>query len=469
MKPRKKGEMYSSVIKYILMAFFSFIVLVAGFKGVSFIRDRACNAELAKFEIELSGIDKELRFGAKELKEFRIPCKTTQIYFFDLSKKINPEDFKDIPLMKNALATGSGKNVFIVDRGKVKKSFYAGNIETIYPYYLCLKPKFDKISFFAEGKGQSALLTGACGQSDCTVIPINITEEEAQRIIAEAVYSQLGCEKCEYDNNLKKIRSTKEKVELFRRFIVCNGITKVEIIIKPQKGAEIKNFRYYEYIPKECVDDLSSYLQETGLEDKVIVQKNDPLIVWHFDEIEKETLLSYELAIELSESCRRIIEGLGVMQTIQGAALELSQSTSAPQLPAATAPTSSSLSCTPNAKKDCVGDSIYWFDSCGKRSSLYFDCKSKKGPFGGKVGGRDDCHQGKCCFRIPLGFRTTSVGCKDPGDRCQSSCPPGQRRCSGSGFEVCGEDDDDGCFKWRKFTNCPSGCDSSTNECRMES
>ena len=382
MKPRKKGGMYSSVIKYILMAFFSFIVLVAGFKGVSFIRDRACNAELAKFEIGLSGIDKELRFGAKELKEFRIPCKTTQIYFFDLSKKINPEDFKDIPLMKNALATGSGKNVFIVDRGKVKKSFYAGNIETIYPYYLCLKPKFDKISFFAEGKGQSALLTGACGQPDCTVIPINITEEEAQRIIAEAVYSQLGCEKCEYDNNLKKIRSTKEKVELFRRFIVCNGITQVEIIIKPQKGAEIKNFRYYEYIPKECVDDLSSYLQETGLEDNVIVQKNDPLIVWHFDEIEKETLLSYELAIELSESCRRIIEGLGVMQAIQDAVPPPGAQNQQPTQPPAITPTPSptpspSPGCTTPPSIVChAGHQVKYYSPCENRDELRFDCRN---------------------------------------------------------------------------------------------
>lgn len=319
MKPGKKGEMYSSVIKYILMAFFSLVVLVAGFKGITFIRDMACNAELANFEIELSGIDKELRFGVKELKDFRIPCKTGQIYFFDLGKKINPDDFNSLPLIKNAIATNSSKNVFIVDRGKVKKSFYAGNMEAIYPYYLCLKPKFDRISFFAEGRENSAFLTAACGQPDCTLIPINITESEAQRIIQEAVYSQFGCDKCKYDYALENIKSTKEKVELFRRFIVCNGITKVEIVIRPKKGAEVTNFRYYEYIPKECVDDLSSYLQELELEDNVIVQKNDPLIVWHFDEIEDETVLSYELSKEFGELCRRIIEGLGVVKEIQGA------------------------------------------------------------------------------------------------------------------------------------------------------
>ncbi|MBI2655949.1 hypothetical protein HYX06_06020 [Candidatus Woesearchaeota archaeon] len=319
MRQEKKGEIYSSVIKYILMAFFSLVVLVAGFKGVTFIRDRACNAELANFEIELSGIDKELRFGAKEQKDFRIPCKTSQIYFFDLGKKINPNDFNSLPLIKNAIATNSSKNVFIVDRGKVKKSFYAGNIEAIYPYYMCLKPKFDRVSFFAEGKGQSALLTGACGQPDCTLIPINITETEAQRIIQEAVYSQLGCDKCKYDYALENIKSTKQKVELFRRFIICNGITKVEIMIRPEKGAKVENFRYYEYIPKECIDDLSSYIRELELEDNVIVQENDPLIVWHFDEIEEETVLSYELAKEFGESCKKIIEGLGVMQTIQGA------------------------------------------------------------------------------------------------------------------------------------------------------
>lgn len=546
MNREKKGEIYSSVIKYILMAFFSLIILVAGLKGVGFIRDRACNAELANLEIELSGIDKDIRFGAKELKDFRIPCRTGQIYFFDLGKKINPGDFNNLPLIKNALATGSSKNVFIVDRGKVKKSFYAGNMEIIYPYYMCLKPKFDKISFFAEGKGKSVLLTGACGQPDCTIIPINITEEEAQRIISEAVYSQFGCDKCKYDYGLENIRSTRQKVELFRRFIICNGITKVEIIIKPQKGAEIKNFRYYEYLPKECVDDLSSYLHETGFEDKVIVQKNDPLIVWHFDKIEEETVLSYELAKELSESCRMIIKGLGVMQTIQGnvppppfcgdsscnggeacstctsdcGACQITASQQPAIPPAVHSPSPASqpqhttsvicadecnlgqkncptsfveqecgnfdsdtclefgnaqlcgqsascqqgqgcvLSCTSNARKDCVGDAIYWFDSCSQQGRLYFDCKTDKSVFKSGYGNRDNCDHAKCCYKA---FGRTAF-CKDPGDRCPASCPPGRRRCSGSGFEVC--DDEDGCLKWGRFMNCPSGCDSSTNECR---
>lgn len=166
-KPRK-AQIIGEVFKYGLIGVVSIVILIAGYKMINAVRDRACKTELAKFEIDLKNIDKSLRFGAKELQSYDVPCKIDRIYFFDLNKKVNPENFKDIPLIKDSLKSGGNNNVFLVSEGGVKRSFHAGNLEIEYPYYICFIPKFNKISFFIEGVGVSARVTKSNNQSECT-------------------------------------------------------------------------------------------------------------------------------------------------------------------------------------------------------------------------------------------------------------------------------------------------------------
>jgi len=341
----KRAQLIGEIFKYALVGVVSVFILIMGYKMVSIVKERACKTEIAKFEIDLRDIDKSLRFGAKELKSYDVPCKADRIYFFGSGKSISPENFKDIPIMMDTLKTGGSSNVFIVKEGEVKRSFHAGNLEMVYPYNICFVPKFDRISFFAEGTGKSAKISAACSQPECTYIPIDITQDEARAVIKEAF--EFNCPTCpkDFEKELQNIDLTKKNVEMFRKFTFCDGITNVEILIRPKKGADVKDFRFYEFIPKACIDDLDKYLAEQ-IEGDVQV-KGDPLIMWHFDDIVSEKKFSYKLDAELSDECREAIKGLGVAKFVEGNQPEIQQ-------PARenTAPTISSL---PDVKLSGMG------------------------------------------------------------------------------------------------------------------
>ena len=313
MLKQKKAQFAGEVFKYALVAVFSIFILFAGYKFINGVKDRACSTQITKFEIDMRNIDKSLRAGEKELQSHDVPCNIDKIYFFDTSKKVKSDDFEGIPLLKESLESGGNSNVFLVQKNKVVRSFYAGNIEMIYPNYICFVPKFDKISFFAEGTGKTAAIRGACNQPECTMIPENISEEQSRQILQEAV--QFGCRNC--PNNLEteaaNIKLTRQNVDVFRRFLFCDGVTEVQIIIKPKTGADVKDFRFYEFIPKACVDDLNKYLDE-NIEGEHYV-KGDPMIVWHFTDLGEETKISYKINKSFDEECKKAIKGLGVAQS----------------------------------------------------------------------------------------------------------------------------------------------------------
>ena len=318
MKPKK--AQVGEVIKYALVSVVSVVILIAGYRMVQVTKDSACKTELAQFEVELKNIGKSLRFGAKELQKINVPCKSDRIYFFEPGTDINPEEFKDIPIMRDALQGGSGNNVFLVKGGEVKRSFHAGDFEMIYPHYLCFLARFDGISFFTEGAGKSIKVASACGQPECTYIPVEMIEEDAKKVIREMV--EFGCPKCPInpENEFDRIIPTKQNVEMFRKFSFCDGITQVEITIRPREGMKAEDFRFYEFIPKSCIDDLKEYLADS-LEGSLEI-KGDPLIMWHFDEIDEEKRISYKLGAELDEECRSLIKGLGIAQGIEEATSE---------------------------------------------------------------------------------------------------------------------------------------------------
>jgi len=317
-KPKK--AQFGDVIKYALAGVISVMILIAGYKMVEITKDRACKTEMAQFEIEMKNLGKSLRFGAKDLQNINVPCKSDKIYFFQLGNAVNPENFNDIPIMKDMLQGGSNNNIFLVKNGEVTRSFHAGNLEMVYPHYICFVPKFDIISFFTEGAGKSIKVAGACGQPECTLIPVEMSDEDAKKAIKEMV--EFNCPECPADSEAEfgRIPQTRQNVEMFRKFSFCEGITQVEITIKPRKGMKLKDFRFYEVIPKSCVDDLKEYLADT-LEGSLEI-KSDPLIMWHFDELDEEKKISYKLGTEFNEECRNLIKGLGVAEGIAEAASE---------------------------------------------------------------------------------------------------------------------------------------------------
>ncbi len=162
----KRAQGVSDVFKYVIAAVLAALILGFGYKMVKLMQDKACRAELADFEISVRELDKKVRFEDRQILTYQVPCSATQIYFFDRSKKIDAEKFKNIPILMDNLKTGGNGNIFIVKGSNVLRSFYAGNLQ-IENVYICMKPRDEKISLFIEGAGKSAKIEPTKDQLLC--------------------------------------------------------------------------------------------------------------------------------------------------------------------------------------------------------------------------------------------------------------------------------------------------------------
>ncbi|MBI2134488.1 hypothetical protein HYU09_00725 [Candidatus Woesearchaeota archaeon] len=316
---QKRGQ-GGEAIRYLLIAAVIIFVTFFGYSIVQKAGDKACLAEIAQFEIGLKNLDKTVKYGS--VKEFteQVPCSADEIYFFDLSKDINLDFLKHLPLLKDSVESKAQKNIFLVKDNRIMGSLYAGNLDIGFPDYICFLPKFGKINFFVEGKGAEAAVFPGCLQPECTYIPESASDEEAASIIREgkAFGDDFFCENCprEVQDEWAKFAQARENVDIFRKYEYCRetGKTNVEITIRPKGSAELRNFRYYESIPKECIDDLQIYLSK--VEGEVSI-KNDPLMVWLLSDIKTEEKISYELDKLLTDGCKEMITGLGVADAIE--------------------------------------------------------------------------------------------------------------------------------------------------------
>lgn len=311
----KRGQV-GEAVKYLLIAAAIILVAFFGYSIVQKVSGKACNAEIAQFEISLKNLDKAVKYSS--VKEFteQVPCDADEIYFFDLSRDINLDFLGHLPLLKDSVESKAEKNVFLVKDNKLMDSFYAGNLDIDFPNYICFLPKSGKINFFLEGKGTKAAVFPGCLQPECTHIPENASYEEAVTVLQEAKdYGQTAFSET-VQQHFSNFVQTRGNAEIFRKYEYCRetGKTNVEITIRPKGNAELKNFRYYESIPKNCIDDLQTYL--SSVEGDVSI-KNDPLIVWMLDDIKTERKVSYELNKLLSDECKKIITGLGVAEAIE--------------------------------------------------------------------------------------------------------------------------------------------------------
>ena len=162
-----KSQIISELFKYLLIGVFAAGILILGYSAINSIKEKGCNTGLAGFELDVKNIGGGLRYGTKELHNYDVPCNVDKIYFFDLAKSINPEEFKDIPIMRDSLKSKSDKNVFLIRKNEVKRSFNAGKLEIENSNYTCFATDSGKLSFFAEGTGKSAIITSAPNQPLC--------------------------------------------------------------------------------------------------------------------------------------------------------------------------------------------------------------------------------------------------------------------------------------------------------------
>ncbi len=337
---KKRGQI-GHVITYILIAFTAILLSLLGYKGFVMIKEKMCQTELADFEIDLRGLDEEVGFGSVLEKTFFAPCSVDEVYFVDLDKEVNLEVFNKLPIIKDSLQSGIEDNLFLVKDNEVKRSFFVGNLNIGYPYYKCLKPRNERINFFLEGAGGAVDIIPGCMQPECTYVPEVLDVDKADAIAAsikfredsaECPVGDPGCEVVidtvtgdpDIDTEVKKTIETMDNVEIFRKYQYCpdTGIAKVEIVIRPKEGRKVEEFRLFEYIPKECILDLQTYIDaddfSTQEESYVTVNiKEDPLIMWHFDVIEKEETVSYEIRKRLGDvNCKEVIDSIGIADLV---------------------------------------------------------------------------------------------------------------------------------------------------------
>ena len=322
----KNAQITGEVLKYGLVLIFSVVILAAGYRAVSFVQARNCKTEISKFEIDLRALDKNSLYGTKELKSYFVPCSADEIYFFDRSRDIDPEIFSDSPIIQNSVTGKSGNNIFMVKEGQFIGSFSGGNIEIEKPHYICFRPKNGKISFFQEGAGNSAKISVQDGQPECTAKPVEISQQEASNVVDDAFQfgSSGQCANCPANSDSEKnnAEKTKGNVEITRAFELdaARRKTEVKIVINALKGSRLRQFRFYEQIPKSCIGNLQQLLEGAPEKDNdVSVEiKADPLIVWFFNDVSGKRRVSYRLNTILSEQCQQLIKGLGVAEFIEG-------------------------------------------------------------------------------------------------------------------------------------------------------
>ena len=155
------------VFKYVLIAVAASFILFFGYKMIGSISVQGCSTDIAKFEIDLKGMGANLRFGARELQTYPIPCRVDRIYLFDMGRGANPGDFDSMPIIKDALISESRSNVFLIKENDVTSSFYAGDFKLDSPY-ICLRPKAGRVSFFTEGAGRYSKITLPGDQPQCS-------------------------------------------------------------------------------------------------------------------------------------------------------------------------------------------------------------------------------------------------------------------------------------------------------------
>ena len=227
----KKSQIIGEVFKYALIAVFSVMILFVGYKIINAVRGSSCSTEFSKFEIDIKGLDKELRYGEKESRSFQTPCNVEQILLFDHTKEINEDFFSDMPILEEAVKNKTRDNVYLIKNSDIASSFYAGNLDMQNPYYICFVPKFEKIAFSIEGKGTSVAVEADPNQPECTFKPVIVTEEGLTSIMDAGGGACTGCPNDEAEARPQH-ELAKSNLDSVSRQIDTSKSQKTKVVIK---------------------------------------------------------------------------------------------------------------------------------------------------------------------------------------------------------------------------------------------
>ncbi len=339
MKKRGQSSGVAIQVSIGLAIVFLIIIISFGIKFINHLDDKACQAQLVEFSLDLKDLENKVDRGETKQFQKKLPCKADRLYIFDRNKFDNdflnahPDFFKIEPLVMDSITEADfDHNVFLTsNEGELITSFYGGDLKVTYPYYYCMLSKNSKIDYTLEKQGFDTYFYAGCSQPECTRIPIEpVDMSDADDIIELSSDAKdkdsNDCSACadNPDNPVEELvfmQNTNQNVKLYRRYKACRQEekTNVEIIIKPKEGTEVDEFRFYEHFPKSsgCIDNLNEVaLKLEELAGVDISVNADPLIVWYFKELTEEQKISYEIESLLTDECKEKIEGIGIAEAI---------------------------------------------------------------------------------------------------------------------------------------------------------
>ena len=104
----------------------------------------------------------------------------------------------------------------------------------------------------------------------------------------------------EIQKHIENYKKTNQFISINRKSTIVAGKTQMKLEIIPT--TKLFNVTIYESIPKSAVDSTDKIKFSVA----PIIIKKDPLIVWHFEEIESKKDLSYEVNGEVEDLDKKV-------------------------------------------------------------------------------------------------------------------------------------------------------------------
>ncbi|MFH1071835.1 MAG: MopE-related protein, partial [Nanoarchaeota archaeon] len=110
---------------------------------------------------------------------------------------------------------------------------------------------------------------------------------------------KFGRDKYEFNKYLEQARDTKDFVRLRKSSVVSDGKTKIRLVFVPIRT--LYNFTVFEYIPKTIASSSGDVV--FSVEPDII--QSDPLVAWHFAEVDGKLEISYEVNGEFDDASEK--------------------------------------------------------------------------------------------------------------------------------------------------------------------
>ncbi|HIH91354.1 TPA: hypothetical protein HA281_00990 [Candidatus Woesearchaeota archaeon] len=297
-------------------------IAIVGVSAVNTVRERACKAELADFQLFFSHLSEGMRPGTVNEESVSIPCGAKKLYIMDSSQLPEADWFADYPLVRDSVKGKATNTIFLMKDEQVLSSFEAPNVQVRYPRFLCLLPKSGKATLRVEGFGGSVSLDPVCSQPTCDEVLEPFDAGRITRVFRESDKADCpGCVDQEFSSipeELGKAKTLYQNVKIYRKYSYCDGKMKIHLFFRPEDGVVARDFRFFEAIPKSCIENLDQVLDGmTRPDNGVSFVQPDPLLMWGFSTLDEDTEVEYGLDIILKDECAASIDGSALAREVE--------------------------------------------------------------------------------------------------------------------------------------------------------